>query len=32
VLREAMEIKLKKIFEACYKGGLSSQRPADPLR
>jgi hypothetical protein len=32
VLREAMEIKLKKIFEACYKGALSSQRPASPLR
>ncbi len=32
VLREAMEIKLKKIFKACYKGALSSQRSAAPLR
>jgi hypothetical protein len=32
VLREAIEIKLKKIFKACYKGALSSQRSAAPLR
>jgi len=32
VLRVAMEIKLKKIFKACYKGTLSRQRSAAPLR
>jgi hypothetical protein len=32
VLRQAMEIKLKKIFDLCYKRALSRQRPEPPLR
>ena len=32
VLREAMECKLKKIFDLCYKRALSRQRPELPPR
>ena len=32
LLRRAMETKLKKIFQSCYKPTHSSQRPAPPLR
>jgi len=32
VLREAMERKLKKIFDLCYKRTLSRQRPEPPPR
>ncbi|MGB4190264.1 MAG: hypothetical protein WBJ58_09905, partial [Syntrophales bacterium] len=32
VLRRAMEHKLKKIFDLCYKQTLCRQRPEPPLR